>query len=352
MYDDILKNLEYISQEVGIPVEYTQGGGGNTSAKLSGELMAVKASGYKLKQINSKEGYVVVNYKDIKGFFADVDLSQDRDYEKESTEFVKSSIVEMEGMKKLRPSVEAGFHSFLKKYVIHTHSVYANMICCTYNGSETIGKVFKDSNYTTAWIPYINPGFCLSLKVAEAVEKATRQSGRYPEVIFMENHGMIVTADDPIICVKLHDNVNRMIMEYLDIKEAFPVIDMFTEDESTCISKTKYIMDFFSTNKIHEGFFDETVLYPDQLVYLNGSISIDGMDKKLNINSKTGEIIYKTNSSEAQTIEETLLAYLYVVNGIKKSGLPLKTMSEKEIDFIRNWESEAYRKSLVKEIGK
>jgi hypothetical protein len=43
---------------------------------------------------------------------------------------------------------------------------------------------------------------------------------------------------------------------------------------------------------------------------------------------------------------------LYVVNGITKSRLPLKTMSEKEINFIRNWESEAYRKSLVKELGK
>ena len=348
MYDVILKNLVYISQAVGNPVEFTQGGGGNTSAKLSDELMAVKASGFKLKQISPKEGYVVVNYKGIKGFFDSVDLNEDRDYEKESTEFVKASIVETDGLKKLRPSVEAGFHSFLKKYVIHTHSVYANMICCTFNGAETVRKIFQDSGFGTAWIPYINPGFCLSLRIAEAVKKAAGQSGKYPEAIFMENHGLIVTADDPKRCVELHAEVNRRIRGYLGISEAFPSIDLFTVDENTFISKTEYIMDYFKNNKIHEGFFDKIVLYPDQLVYLNGSISVNGMNKKLNINSKTGEIIYKTNFSEAQTIEETLLAYLYVVNGIKKSGLPLKTMSEKEIDFIRNWESEAYRKSLAK----
>lgn len=352
MYDDILKNLEYISQAVGNPVEFTQGGGGNTSAKLTDELMAVKASGFKLKQISPKEGYVVVNYKDIKGFFNSVDLSQDRDYEKESTEFVKGSIVEMEGLKKLRPSVEAGFHSFLKKYVIHTHSVYANMVCCTLNGAETVGKIFKHSEFGTAWIPYINPGFCLSLKIAEAVRKTAEQSLKYPDVIFMENHGLIVTADDPEKCVELHAKVNRMIGEYLGINGAFPSVELFSVDENTFVSKTEYIKEYFKNNKIREGFFDETVLYPDQLVYLNGSISVDGMNKKLNINSKTGEIIYKTNFSEAQTVEETLLAYLYVVEGIKKSSLPLKTMSEKEIDFIRNWESEAYRKSLVKELGK
>lgn len=351
MRQGILKNLEYVSKAAGTPVEYTQGGGGNTSAKLSDELMAVKASGCKLKQITPKEGYVVVDYKAIKGFFENVDLEQDRDYEKESTEFVKGSVVEIEGLKKLRPSVEAGFHSFLKKYVIHTHSVYANMVCCTHNGSETLGKIFGGSGIITAWIPYINPGFCLSLKIAEAV-KHGEKSGNFPEAIFMENHGLIVSSDDPEKCVELHEKVNRIVKEYLGIKEAFPIIELFSVDDNTFISKTEYIVDFFKTNKINEGFFDGIVLYPDQLVYLNGSISVDGMDKKLNINSKTGVIVYKTNFSEAQTIEETLLAYLYVLNGIKKSGLQLKTMSDKEINFIKNWESEAYRKSLVKELGK
>ena len=65
MYKEMLKNLEYISKEVGLPIRYTQGGGGNTSVKLDNELMAVgKLSGFKLKQVNAK-GYVVVNYKRI-----------------------------------------------------------------------------------------------------------------------------------------------------------------------------------------------------------------------------------------------------------------------------------------------
>lgn len=352
MSNEVLKQLEYISKAVGIPVEYTQGGGGNTSAKISEELMAVKASGCKLKQITPNEGYVVVKYEEIKSFFKGVDLNEDRDFEKESTEFVKSSIVDMEGLKKLRPSVEAGFHSFLKKFVIHTHSVYANMICCTSTGKETVNEIFKDSVYETAWIPYINPGFCLSLKIAEAVDEISARTGKFPEVIFMENHGLIVTADDSVRCVELHAEVNEMIKKYLGLEEAFPVIDIFTVDENTHISKTEYLSQYFKTNKISENFFDEITLYPDQLVYLNGSIAFNSMDKKLNINMSTGEIIYKTSFSEAQTIEETLLAYLYVIDGIKKAGLPLKTMSEREIDFIKNWESEAYRKSLVGDVKK
>jgi ribulose-5-phosphate 4-epimerase/fuculose-1-phosphate aldolase len=352
MHDDVLKELEYISTAVGIPVDYTQGGGGNTSAKLDNNLMAVKASGFKLKQITPTEGYVVVNFQNIKDFYENVDLSQDRDYEKESTEFVKKNIVEMEGLKVLRPSVEAGFHSILKKFVIHTHPVYANIICCTKTGKETVGKIFKNKDYATAWIPYINPGFCLTLKINEEIKKCKELTGKFPEVIFMENHGLIVTSDDSKKCVELHKEVNDTIKAYLGINEAFPAIELFKIDDNTFVSKTEYLVDYFKNNKITAGFFDEVVLYPDQLVYLNGSVAVNSMDKKLNINTSNGEVIYKTNYSEAQTIEETLLAYLYVVNGITKSRLPLKTMSEKEINFIRNWESEAYRKSLVKELGK
>lgn len=352
MYEDILQQLEQLSQAVGIPVDYTQGGGGNTSAKLDEELMAVKASGFQLKQITPTEGYVVVNYRKIKDFHENVDLSLDRDYEKESTEFVKNQIVETAGLKKLRPSVEAGFHSILKKFVIHTHAVYANILCCSQTGRETVAKVFRDKEYATAWIPYINPGFCLTLKINEAVKESLKSTGKFPEVIFMENHGLIVTADDSGRCVALHREVNETIKDFLGIRAPFPAIELFTVDDNTVISKTEYLAEYFKRHPIAADFFDRIVLYPDQLVYLNGSVAVDRVDKKLNINSQTGEIIYKTHSAEAQTIEETLLAYIYVVDGIAQSGMRLKTMAEKETDFIKNWESEAYRKSLVKELGK
>ncbi|HBR04037.1 MAG TPA: class II aldolase [Ruminiclostridium sp.] len=352
MVNEILKDLEYISKSVGIPVDYTQGGGGNTSAKLDDNLMAVKASGYKLKQITPQEGYVVVNYQNIKAFYEAVDLSQDRDFEKESVEFVKKNIVETEGLKTLRPSVEAGFHSILKKYVIHTHSVYANMVCCTQNGRETMEKIFAGKEYGVVWIPYINPGFCLTLRIQDEIRKFAAEKGKYPEVIFMENHGLVVTTDDSRECVALHQEVNDGIKAYLGIREKFPDIVLSQLDDGTFISKTALLSDYFKNHKMYTGFFDEIVLYPDQLVYLNGNAAVDTMDKKLNINSATGQITYKTNFSEAQTMEETLLAYIYVINGIKSSGLPLKTMSEKEIDFIKNWESEAYRKSLVKGLGR
>jgi ribulose-5-phosphate 4-epimerase/fuculose-1-phosphate aldolase len=345
--DDALKGLEYISQAAGTPVEYTQGGGGNTSAKLDDRLMAVKASGFQLKQVNQREGYVVVNFKNIKSYYENIDINLDKDYERESSEIMKGCIVETEGRKKLRPSVEAGFHSILKKYVIHTHSVYANILCCTENAGAKVEQVFKGKEYETAFIPYIRPGFYLAVKIDEVIKNKEKDCGRFPEVIFMENHGLVVTSDDSRKCAELHREVNDCIKEYLGIKEPFPAIELTRADDDTIAGKTRYLTEYFKDSGITARFFDENVLYPDQLVYLNGNISVDRMDSKLNINSSSGERIYKASLMEAGTMEETLLAYIYVVDNIRKSGFSLKTMPKEEIGFILNWEGEAYRKSII-----
>lgn len=348
MFDKELKELEIISKSVGELPEYVQGGGGNTSVKLSDELMAVKASGFKLKQITPKEGYVVINYKNIKNYYENVDLESGTDFEKESVDFAKKNVVEMEGLKVLRPSVEAGFHSIMKKYVVHTHPVYANMLCCSFTGRSIVETIFADKEYKCIWIPYINPGFSLTLKIKEEIEKCIKNTGVFPEVIFMENHGLVITTDDCKRSTKLHEEVNNLVKEYLKITEAFPEINLETVDGSTLKSNTKYLVDSLKGGKIDNAFIDKNALYPDQLVYLNKNISINGRENKLNVNTTTGEMIYKSSFAEALTIEETLLGYLYVINNVEKSGLSLKTMTAGEIDFINNWESEAYRKALVK----
>ncbi|HHW47294.1 MAG TPA: class II aldolase [Clostridiaceae bacterium] len=342
-----LKNLVKISQAVGNSPDIVQGGGGNTSVKLDGKLMAVKASGYRLNQIAENEGYVVVNYNDIKKYFDNVDLNSGMDYEKDSTEFLKKSVVKIEGLKELRPSVEAGFHSILKKYVIHTHAVYANILCCAAGGEEIAGKALSGSGITYIWIPYINPGFSLTLKIKEEIRKCIEKQGKLPEVILMANHGLIVNSDDCDECIRLHEKVNSMIKEYLKIDGGYPEIVLEEAGENAFVSRTKFISDFIKENKVDTDYFDRFPLYPDQLVYLNGNLPAESGEGKVLINTETGDVVYRTSRQEAMTIEETLLAYLYVIDNIQKKGWTIKTMTAEEVGFITNWESEKYRKSLA-----
>lgn len=335
---EALKNLTFISTKAGERADYTQGGGGNTSAKIDDTKMAVKASGFQLKQIDKTTGFVVVDYKKIKDFFASVDLVADRDWEKESSALLKDSVLDFEGLPVLRPSVEAGFHSILKKYVIHIHSVYANILTCSEEGKDIIKKIFDPLGYKYFIVPYVDPGFTLTCEIANR----SKELGCIPDVIFMENHGLVVTSDDAEDCVALNDAVNNAIIEFFGIKEAFPQVSVKEIGENLYESNTEYLKNYIKEHGVTPKLFSDIILYPDQLVYLNG-----GADK-MTIDAEAGKITYNTSEKEAQTIEETLCAYIYVIDKVNKCGLTIQTMGEAGIAFINNWESEKYRKSLAK----
>ena len=143
-----IKDLIEISQYAGDRADYTQGGGGNTSVKVdNSNAMLIKASGYRLVDINENTAFVAVDKNKIKDYYESVDLKVEKDYEKESAEVSKTSVIEIPGLVTLRPSVEVGFHAILKKYVIHTHSVYGNVITCSQEGESLAEKLFKDKDF-------------------------------------------------------------------------------------------------------------------------------------------------------------------------------------------------------------
>ena len=133
-----------------------------------------------------------------------------------------SSIVLLPGMEEKRPSVEVGFHSFLKKNVIHSHSVYANVLSCSEEGRDAAQEIFAGSGIRHLFLPYIDPGFELTLSIKEAVEEYERESGEIPNVLFLDNHGVIVHSDDADEAIEMHEKVNEMIRSYFDL-EKFPV---------------------------------------------------------------------------------------------------------------------------------
>jgi len=339
--NELIKISHYAAANIG----YIQGGGGNTSVKLDDHTMAVKASGCKLSQMGPLEGYVVVDYKKIKEYFATAD-STHADFDSESGKQLQQSILLQEGLKELRPSVEAGFHSVLKTYVIHTHSVYANLLCCSKEGKALATQLFESISYL--WLPYVDPGAKLTLTISDAI----RDFGRIPDVIFMENHGVIVTADTADDAIELHEKVNTLIRTHFNLSVDFPevVLEQVKNSDGTTKlvkSASPYVKDFFEQNAKELVFIREKVLYPDQLVYLNNSIyKKDGSAS--DILFIEGDLCYKISHKQAEVNEETLVAYLFVIQTIQENHLELVSMNFEQQAFILGWESEAYRKSMLK----
>ena len=332
------KQMRRISNYCGDRVDYVQGGGGNTSVKFDDTLMAIKASGYTLKETTENKGYVTVNYQEIKRYYNEVDPTADRDFEKESLDVNLANIVLLEGMENKRPSVEVGFHSFLHRCVIHTHSVYANILCCSGEGKEIAAQVFKDSALSYTFVPYIDPGFRLTLAIKEAMDEHREKNGCIPDVIFMENHGVIVGNDNAEKAIAVHEQVNQAIAQHFGLDE-YPKPQII-QSNSGFLSATKYLSEFIS-KKGGETYFSNLRLYPDQLVYATSKIG-----NGIAFQEKT--VAYSTSEKEAGVIEETLLGAAYVVTNIETAGLTLRQMDDAAASFINNWESEKYRSQLAK----
>ena len=155
---DRLEQFTRVSGSVGARADYVQGGGGNTSAKLEGGLMAIKASGYCLKDIRPDKAYAVLDYEALRRFYYGNDPADFEDVEKAGSAQAKEHTKAIEGLAALRPSVEAGFHSLLDTYVAHSHSVYANLAACSRECVDIVTQALKDADYTWGFVRYVNPG--------------------------------------------------------------------------------------------------------------------------------------------------------------------------------------------------
>jgi len=340
--EQTIKDLVDISTYAGNRADYTQGGGGNTSVKNEKEgIMLIKASGYRLKDITKNNAFVAVNRNTISNYYNSVDLSVKKDYEKESAEISKNSVINISDMPVLRPSVEVGFHAILKKYVTHTHSVYANILTCSVEGETIAEKLFNNADFGYIFLPYINPGFELTLAIKKEIENYIAKNNKYPEVIFMKNHGLVVNSDFIDRVKIINTEVNETIRNYFKLEDNFREVSLIEKDGSF-ISDTSVVKDFIKNNVLDKAFLDKYPLYPDQLVYLNNILA----HSPNTLVVKDGKVFYNTDIKQATTLEETLSAYLFVITAIKNAKLNVNTMNEKEVYFINNWEAEKYRRSV------
>jgi len=338
MYEKQIKEMVKISKAVGDRVDYIQAGGGNTSVKFDERIMAVKASGYQLSETTEDKGYITVDYPKIKKFYDEANPNDGKDYDKLSLEVSLDAVKLLDGMEDRRPSVEVGFHAFMERCVIHSHSVYINIMCCAGEGEELADKIFGGSGISYAYVPYVNPGFLLAYTIKQAYDDYREENGQPPKVVFMQNHGVVVCDDDPEEAIALHEKVNDMIRDYFKPSE-FCMPALKKEGEGFA-NDSEFLKNWTAGKK---EFIRGLRLYPDQLLYV--TMYFDTITK---IDDESGDIAYDTTEKMASLIEDTLAGAAYVVSEIEKAGLKLSQMSKKDADFITNWESEKYKTAFMK----
>ncbi len=334
----------------GSRADYVQGGGGNTSVKLENGLMAIKASGFCLKDIEKDTGYAVLDSNALRKFYRENNPEDFADCEAAGAQCTKDNIQVIEGLPQLRPSVEAGFHSILKTYVLHTHSVYGNLAACAVGGREVAQKALQDAPYTWGWVDYQDPGAKLAFAIRDELDRVEKETGRAPSVIIMQNHGIIVHDDDAVSCLAIHADANvRIAAQYGLAENAFPSVTIQELAGGVYMSTTPYLKACLKEAIYTQDQLQGEPLYPDQMVFLVGTYFQDKEDidnGQAVANTKTGELLMRMSQQKAQALAEVLTGVFFVMEQIKKNGYAVSTMSDAARKFIDNWESEKYRKSL------
>ncbi|MCP4050645.1 MAG: class II aldolase [bacterium] len=307
-----------ISQSIGSQVDYVQGGGGNTSVKLTSSLMAIKASGIRLLDMTNLSGYTLVNYPGIEEKLC-TSLS-----EEDSTALILNHVEKHDGFSSGRPSMEAGFHAILGKFVIHTHSVYSNIITCAENGEALLKGIFLNSSNKPVWIPYHNPGLQLTLAIKNSLEI-------HPEtnIFFLQNHGIIVSGENAEQTLSLHQNINKRIISHFNLPKLSQDIILKQEKESVYTLEGKFRRDL--------AYVKNHVIFPDQTIYLSCDFDI-----------QPNQALFYADLKKAQFMAETFLAYEYILNQLSCLNLQPHYIENENIARVSAMPNETYRKGLLK----
>ncbi len=386
-----LLELIKISNETGVDPTLVQGGGGNTSVKTSdGKYMYIKASGTALKDMNAKQGWRRLRLDLARSVVKDESLAQ-MEPESREPEVVNRLLEACDDNVKTnaRPSVEAHLHAWLDKCVIHLHPSAAGAYVNAKNGRAKLDRLFKDEATPPLWVPYTDPGYMLARRIARLVERYQVQYGRTPGILFLEKHGLFITANTAGGALRLVRRVIKQCnskLKQTKTGKLKPVSQELIDDVKACIERgyskgtgEKATIWHYNNNAI-EGFcclkdakkMLSGSLTPDELVYSNGpamwvELQKDVVAEKCNSAAIAKRLSRQIDSARkpavsflikgvglfvagtekmAPTVRDIVLYSIFIRTNAARMG-GIRTLNKRQEDFISNWESEAFRKKLA-----
>lgn len=388
MADQALGDFIRLSVSVGSDPLLVQGGGGNTSAKTDdGKFMYIKASGTALKDASETSGWRRMRIDQVLSVLNDDTLSELSPAEREANVVARLNLACSDCFGTgSRPSVEAHLHAILDNCVVHIHPQAVGAFVCARNGRAEIEDMFEDAESPPLWVPYVDPGYTLGAKVNRLVSQYQVKYGRKPSILFLEKHGLFVTAPSADETLKLVDGVIGKCVSRLpklgcagyetpacdDVEIAKFAIRQAVHVVTGAYVNVEYFIDTeiagFMQREDAADLLSLPGLTPDELVYSSGPpLWLEVAD--------SGPIIHRLKQQISKGAKH---AVSFMVNGLglfvagNKSAIPVvrdiakmtmavrvcatafggvNPLNNRQRDFITNWEAESFRKNLVGNAG-
>jgi hypothetical protein len=157
---------------------------------------------------------------------------------------------------------------------------------------------------------------------------------------------VIVTGKTVSEAERIHKEINTRIKKWLRQNPRFPDTSISTQTDESLASTHETLKEFIKTHAHLLTSFNEIILFPDQVVYCK-KFGFVGDKKPITIDTATGTITYQVSYKEAQAFIETLVAWVYILDGINRQKLTYRTIPKEEGELISNLDSEKYRQRLI-----
>ena len=173
----------YTSRLIGGDPDLVLHGGGNTSFKRTGEdgeaIIHIKGSGWDLDTIEAP-GLPAVRLQPLLDVRHGAKLT-----DPEMVALLRANLLDPAAP---NPSVEALLHAFLPfRFVDHTHATAVLALADQPDMRATVRRIYGDR---IAWVPYVMPGFDLSIAGDTVYRDHPGSQG-----LWLENHGLFTYAD-------------------------------------------------------------------------------------------------------------------------------------------------------------
>jgi len=349
-----------MSRYAGERFDMVQAGGGNASIKLDGKTMLIKASGGLLSEIEPGRGYVKVDYRAVLAILESPIATRTRVRGRRDVlvaRRVKEAILDSGG----RPSIETFLHALLDKYTLHVHPIAVNALACRREWESELRRLADEALF----VQYRTPGIELALGLKSALSRFLRGHGKKPEVIFLQNHGLIVTSEKykalaPTIervLLKAEQRAGIDLGPYRQVTRISSLIRRATGwRPSVLLSEDRVLAMLRSNNR---RLFFLKPFTPDMRVYCgSGAVEITDVDDERAVtefikkNSEPPRILLLKDRlflaapslHKAREIEEVLKGHLLLAATTKSRTLVSLTNSER--NYLGGWEAEKYRQKL------
>jgi rhamnose utilization protein RhaD (predicted bifunctional aldolase and dehydrogenase) len=269
-----------LSHRYGSNEDYVLDGGGNTSYKDNG-IIHVKSSGAALSRVTAAQ-FVAMNLQLVREIVEreyPPDITTDQ---KEAEALSSMTAARMPGQEAKRPSIETLLHAiFPYKLVVHLHPAIVNAMTCGIGGKKACLELFGDK---AAFVGASLPGPGLARMCNDTLLEHVGKTGICPQIVFLQNHGIFVAADnaeeiDDLIAYVI-DKIKNAITEFPDFSDSeydanavsviTPVLNkLYSDDKPVVMFNTnKEIATFVSGYEAFKPLI--SAFTPDQIVFSRG----------------------------------------------------------------------------------